>query len=189
VITLPLGPKKIRRKFGVRTDDDRLIYVLGKGDEQEIVDAWGSAVELPDTNQESGRMRALKCTGGARIFGGEYFGIVGPDGKTLVPAIHRAISCYRNGVAWAPDSAQNLWCPIGPEGVFRDQPACIDNYYPFRISHHYPEKFADEPFESNILWVRARLKWGLGEREEPPVWTGDGVMSKLSSTISSFGSP
>jgi WG containing repeat len=188
--TLPLGPDRIERTRHLTTTDGSPIFYRGDADNFETIDPWGNSVEPSKATQDTERARALQCPAGAKIVAdGEFFGIEDPEGSTLVPSIHRAISCFHNGVAWAPDVKKQKWCPVGPDGKFRDQPNCIDDYYPFYVSHHFPEKFADERFESNIRWVNAWLKWGLDQREDPPEWVGDGVMSKVSYSVRPFRMP
>lgn len=64
---------------------------------------------------------------------------------------------------------------------------CSGTYYPIRVSHHYPEKFDDDPFESSVLWNRAWLDYQAGNRDGPPTWVGDGVMSGVSYSVSGGG--
>ncbi len=189
-ITLPLGPTQISRRSEMLLPSGQPYFLVATGSAQHPSDAYGQPVTLPDAIDDNQREQAILCSGGARIVGSENsFGIEDPDGATLVPSVHRAISCYRNGVAWAPNEDSKKWCPIGPDGFFRSEPACIENYYPYSVTHHYPEQFSDDAFESNILWVRAWLDWGMGLRDEPPVWVGDGVMSQVSRSVSPFRSP
>jgi len=188
--TLGLGPNRISRRSSMLLPDGQPFFTIGKGADQRLVDAFGQLVKMPDAMKADKREQALRCSGGAHIVGGNAgFGIEGPDGATLVPSVHRAISCFQKGVAWAPNDELKQWCPIGPEGTFRSKPACIDYYYPYTISHHYPEDFSEDRFESNILWVRAWLGWGMGKRDEPPEWIGDGVMSRGSYSVRPFGGP
>ena len=186
--TLPFQRERLSRRRNMSLPDGEPYFILGEGDGQRSVNKFGRRVQLPDSIKDSQRARAVTCSGGARRVGSQSgFGIQGPDGETLISSIHRALSCYRNGVAWAPKQDMKLWCPIGPDGAFRSHPACIERYYPYSVTHHYPEKFADDPFESNILWVRAWLDWGMGHRDDPPEWIGDGIMSQGSYSIRPFG--
>ncbi|MEJ6396174.1 WG repeat-containing protein [Gymnodinialimonas sp. 2305UL16-5] len=188
--TLPLGPAQIRRRPEMILPSGQPYFLLGTGTDEYPSDAYGLPVTLPDAIDDNRREQAVQCSGGARIVGDNNgFGIEGPDGTTLVPSVHRAISCYRNGVAWAPNENSEQWCPIGPDGAFRSEPACIDSYYPYSITHHYPERFSDSPFESNIRWVSAWLDWGMDRRNEPPIWVRDGVISQGSYSIIPFGRP
>lgn len=187
-LTVPLGREPIARLWDVASPDGRPVYARGSSEAVRTIDARGEPVVLPEAARDDGRDNALACPGGARIVGdGERFGIEGPGGATIVPIVHRAISCFRNGVAWAPDEEAGRWRAIGPDGTFRSRPAPIDSYYPMSVTHHFPETFADDPFESNVLWVRAWLRWGLGQRDEPPRWIGDGVTSEMSRSVIPFG--
>jgi hypothetical protein len=187
---LPLEPTQIRRSSEMVLPNGQPYFLFDTGPDQYPADAFGQPVTLPDAIDDNRREQAVLCSGGARIIGRDNsFGIEGPDGATLVSSVHRAISCYRNGVAWAPSESSEQWCPIGPNGAFRSEPACIESYYPYTVTHHYPEQFSDDAFESNILWVRAWLDWGMGLRDEPPIWVGDGVMSQGSHSVAPFRSP
>lgn len=187
--TLPLGPTRISHGSGILLSNGQPYFLFGAESDQYLADAYGQLVTPPEIEliDDNRRRYATRCSGGARIVGRDgSFGIEGPDGETLVPAVHRAISCYRNGVAWGPNEDTKQWCPIGTEGVFSSEPACIERYYPYSSSNYYPEQFSDDRFESNILWVRAWLEWGLDLRVEPPLWVGEGIMS---GTYRSFPEP
>jgi hypothetical protein len=186
--TFPLGPERVRSQGHVSKLVNAAIFAIGEGDGARLTDAQGRSVpEVERAVDQAHRRQALSCGGGARIVGdGERFGIAGPNGETLVPAIHRAISCYGSGVAWAPRDDRRSWCPIGVNGAFRDAPACLRAFYPMMVTHHYPERFSDDPHESSVLWVRARLRYGIGLRDKPPRWIGDGVMSLRSYSVAPF---
>ncbi|WP_171181709.1 WG repeat-containing protein [Ruegeria sp. HKCCD8929] len=186
--TLALGINRVRPNGRISKIAGAPVFALERDDSMSLINEYG----LPLTDVESAiedkqRKSALSCLGGSTIIHeGDRFGIARENGEILVPAIHRAISCYRNGVAWAPKEDAGKWCPIGPNGRFRSVPACIQAFYPMRVSHHYPEQFADDPFENSVLWLRAGLRYGLGLRETPPRWIGDGVQSRASYSVFPF---
>ncbi|MEM7429456.1 MAG: WG repeat-containing protein [Pseudomonadota bacterium] len=186
--TLPPGPGRIYSKGRISLIAGRAIYARSHGQGTRLMDAFGRPVpKIEKALEKRNRGRALACGGGATIIGnGERFGIADKDGKVLVATVHRAISCFRSGVAWAPREDERQWCPIGPDGKFREAPACRRVYYPVTVTHHYPERFADDPFESSVLWLRAGLRYGLGLRKGPPGWKGDGVRSKVSFSVWPF---
>jgi hypothetical protein len=78
-------------------------------------------------------------------------------------------------VAWAPIDEKHLWCPVGPDGAVRDKPACAKERYPLIPTHSWPEKLAEDPYESSVLWSRAYLETLAGIRAEGPKLVGDGV--------------
>ena len=96
------------------------------------------------------------------------WGLQGPDGRILVEPRFEAISCFEQGIAWVPDLARRLWCPVGPDGKLRGKPDCRTTYYAVDFSEHYPEKLDPDPFRSSLLWTQAFLKHGLDPRQQPP---------------------
>ncbi len=166
----------------------RPVFRLNRGHTTMLVDQYG--ITLPDVEQvlvDKTRQSAIACLGGARVtYENGKFGIVRENGDILVEPVHRAISCFRSGVAWAPNPDVGRWCPIGTSGQFREEPDCLEVFYPVRVSHHYPEQFSDDPFENSVLWVRAGLLYGFGLRKEPPKWIGDGFQSKVSHSVVPF---
>ncbi|GJL65067.1 MAG: hypothetical protein NPIRA05_00380 [Nitrospirales bacterium] len=123
----------------------------------------------PYTKPKEDRSRLLRCKEGLRIKSEDgLWGIVDENGDDLIPPKYRAISCFRSGLVWAPDDARRKWCPIDRYGYQRSAPVCRDSYYPSFQSHTDPERFHDDPYESNVLWVRAWLDYGEGRRNEEP---------------------
>lgn len=145
-------------------------YKVSIGDEVyrlRFVD--GAYKQEPYSEPEENRSRVLTCKGGLKIKSKDgLWGIVDQKGDDVIPAKYRAISCFNSGVALAPDDARSKWCPIDRYGNHRSAPACSDSYYPTGASHHDPEKFHEDPYESNVLWMRAWLDYGEGRRNEQP---------------------
>lgn len=134
----------------------------------------GNAGNKPFVSQEN-----TSCPSGATIYQQDgLWGIKGPDGTIMIPARYPAIDCFRQGVAWVPDLKKKAWCPIGPDGEPRSKPDCERDYYPYQLSHHYPEKNDDDRFVSSLLWMQAFLQYGLDPTKTPPRMIGDGVQGK-----------
>jgi len=120
-----------------------------------------------------------QCKFGASIVSKNgLWGIEGPDGRILVEPKFDAISCFRRGVAWVPDTAKHAWCPIGPDGIARSKPDCLPTFYEFETPHYYPEKLDPDPFRSSVLWMQAFLMHGLDPSNPPPKLIGDGIQGR-----------
>jgi hypothetical protein len=106
------------------------------------------------------------------------WGIADPAGREIIKPIHRAIHCFKNGLAWVPDDARRQWCPIDPDGVIGEGSACTPLRYPYFQTHAYPDHFSDDQYENSVLWTRAFLEFGAGLRAMPPRWNlAPGAMS------------
>lgn len=148
------------------------------------INARGNEVPepAPETDDHS---RYLECGGGVRLFAeNEMWGMLDANGDVLIAPTFRALSCFSQGVAWSAATDATAWCAIGPDGQPRKRPKCRPAYYPYIQTHHYPEKFTDDPYESSVLWVRAFLDYGLGQRKRAPIWISDGGQGDVSSSIS-----
>lgn len=126
----------------------------------------------------------LHCDGGIDMI--EVNGLWGmndSNGEVILPPIYRAVDCFKQGITWVPIDEEKKWCPIGIDGKRQDKPDCVKIYYPFEISHHAPEKFDEDSYESSVLWVKARIDYALGKRKVPPKFIGDGVQGFGSQVI------
>jgi hypothetical protein len=107
------------------------------------------------------RKGGLICPDGTAIFrNGDLWGMQSPDGSELFSPVHRALSCFDDGVVWLPVSAEDAWCAFGPDGKRREKTACKKDYIGYRHRWGFdidPEKLHDDPFESSILWMRKML--------------------------------
>ncbi|HZO45292.1 MAG TPA: WG repeat-containing protein [Xanthobacteraceae bacterium] len=114
--------------------------------------------------------RVVDCRHGLRIAerGGQW-GIVDGDGTDIIAPRLRAITCFENGVAWAPVDSRREWCAIGRDGALRLN-ECRRIHYPYVHMHAYPEIFHPDPFENSVLWTQAFLEFGMGRRNAPPEW-------------------
>lgn len=135
-----------------------------------------SGEERPLPPRLNRRELPLMCGAGARLIAeGEDWGMVDEAGHRLLPPRYRALGCFSEGIAWAPNEQKRQWCPIGPDGEMLDRPSCNSVWYPYEMSHARPEKLADDLYESSVLWNRALLDHAAGRREGPPCLVGDGV--------------
>jgi hypothetical protein len=126
----------------------------------------------------------LDCGHGLRLAeSAGKWGIVDSDGRTMIEPRYRAVACFKNGVAWAPIDSRRQWCAIGPDGALREKPACQTAHYPYIQTHSIPETFHEDPFENSVLWSRAYLEFGLGQRDVPPRMIPDGPRGGVSSSI------
>lgn len=117
----------------------------------------------------------LQCEGGVQIFSSDnLWGLKGPEGNVIIQPEYRAVNCFNQGITWLPIDNLKKWCPYGPDGVMRRKPKCDTVHYPYTITHSYPEKFEDDPYENSVLWTQARLEYASGKRLEHPKWLPDG---------------
>ena len=174
--------------FVVEPKFDRLFATKGryqgiKDDQEFWFDAQGITTSAPAPEPEDLALY-LECQGGSRLFAeSDLWGMVGKDGAVIIAPKYRALYCFSQGVAWAATMGGTAWCPVGHDGQIRSKPDCRQSYYPYIQTHHYPEKFSEDPYENSVLWVRAFLDYGRGRRETVPVWISDGVQGNISSSI------
>lgn len=141
-------------------------YRVGGGERPEWIDASGQTVAAPERPRPN-----LTCEGGLTLFRQNgLWGMRDEAGTTVIRPEHRVLSCFQNGVSWAVAPEARSWCPIGPDGARRTALSCNTAYYPMRVSHHAPERFSEDPFESSVLWNLALLDYQAGDRAEPPRW-------------------
>jgi hypothetical protein len=137
------------------------------------LDATGNEKPEPPPARPGPTAQVFDCGHGVRLFDRNgLWGIADGDKEIIAPK-YRAIMCFRNGTAWAPLDGSRQWCPLGPDGVVRDRPACTVANYPVMVSHLRPEKFHDDPFESSVLWSRAYLEFAAGRRDRSPTWVSE----------------
>ena len=181
------GRFTVRPRFSKLRPDRNNTFAVGEGEDTYWINASGNRVEQPVAERPSPQ-QALTCEGGLRFFQREdLWGFQDQSGQTVIEPRFRTLSCFQQGVSWAVEPGSDGWCPIGPDGARREAMECSETYYPVRVSHHYPEKFDDDPFESSVLWNRAWLDYQAGNRDGPPTWVGDGVMSGVSYSVSGGG--
>jgi hypothetical protein len=149
-------------------------YQVRQGGDTGWIDAAGHPMPKPVPPRPD-PVTALTCEGGLTLFQANgRWGLKAGDGKVVVRPEHRVLTCFRNGFAWAVAPEGQAWCPIGPDGARRSVFRCRQEVYPVTVSHHLPEKFAENPFESSVLWNLAQLDYLAGTRPEAPRWLPDG---------------
>ena len=175
VVVQPKFDNVLARRAGLIqvTIGGRKVWVTATGEERP---------EPPVDNTPPPGM--LECGHGLKLIERDgRWGIGDADGRDVVAPRYRAITCFSNGVAFAAVDDRREWCPLGPDGVLHDKPVCRTVQFPYLMSHHYPEKLHDDPFESSVLWTRAYLEFGAGKRNAPPCMIGDGVRGHGSTCI------
>lgn len=181
------GSFSVRPQFSKLRPDRNDTFAVGEGADTYWINASGKRVEQPVAERPSPE-QALTCEGGLRFFQrGDLWGFEDQAGQTVIEPRFRALSCFQQGVSWAAQPGNRGWCAVGPDGALREAMDCRETYYPYSVSHHSPEKFDNDPFESSVLWNRAWLDYQAGNRDEPPTWVGDGVMSSGSSSVTPGG--
>ncbi|MDL2259501.1 WG repeat-containing protein [Deltaproteobacteria bacterium OttesenSCG-928-K17] len=177
-------------KFTVQPTYDELRYVgnsifkakLASRDFWVDTDGIEQAEPIDPERERLERAYCLSCPGSLKIIPnnakGDLWGIADENGGIIIKPTYRAISCFKNGVAWAPNDAKRQWCPVDSNGTLQDFPKCVASYYPYMISHHHPEQLAADPYESSVLWSRALLELGAGLRKQPPQMIGDGIRGR-----------
>lgn len=165
-------------------------YVLASDVKDEAIistDKDGNPLpeEAPRKTRDELAKQRLSCKGGARrVTKDGLWGLLGPNDEAIIPIKHHALSCYRNGEAFAPHPTRGTWCPIGPSGEFLPEAKldadslCAQTLYPYKPSHHSPERLSDDPFESSILWYAAYLELATGKRDTGPRSLGDGISAR-----------
>ncbi|PZF75322.1 hypothetical protein DK847_19105 [Aestuariivirga litoralis] len=167
----------VQPRYAELTPDRNNTFAVGEGVDAYWIDAFGNRVDRPIAARPS-PAQALTCRGGLRFFQQKgLWGLLDQDGQTVIEPRFRALSCFHEGLSWTAQPGDRQWCAVGPDGRRREAMDCRETYYPYDLSHSYPEKLDDDPFESSILWNRAWLDYLASNRDDPPRWVGDGVMS------------
>lgn len=169
------GKFSVKPTFAKLRPDGNGIFAVGERDATYWVDASGKHIAPPVVTKIE-PSKALTCEGGLQFF--EKAGLWGfrdEAGKTVIAPQFRALSCFSQGVTWTASPSRKAWCPVGPDGARRAEMACRESYYPMTITHHYPEKFSDDPHENSVLWMRAWLDYNAGNRETAPKWISDNI--------------
>jgi hypothetical protein len=181
------GSFSVRPQYSKLRPDRSGTFAVGEGEGTYWINASGIRVEQPTMKRPSPQ-RALTCKGGLRFFQKEgLWGFQDQSGQTIIKPRFRALSCFQQGVSWAVEPGGDGWCAIGPDGARREAMECGETYYPVSVSHHYPEKFDEDPFENSVLWNRGWLDYQAGNRDEPPSWIGDGIQSSASYSVKPGG--
>ncbi len=122
------------------------------------------------------------CPAGASLFrkvladGTHGYGMKGPDGAILIEPTYPALTCFRDGMAWAPILDEGKWCPIGPNGQRRTRPGCTSQQYGIRLQGYSNDapRFDEDKFTNSQLWMRTILAHCIDPTVEPPTETRKG---------------
>jgi len=168
------GAFTVKPRFAKLRPVSKDTFAVGEGEAMFWIDAKGKRVEKPIYNRPAPH-QALTCAGGLRFFSVKgLWGLQDGQGNTVIEPLFRALSCFHQGVSWTAATGANDWCPIGPDGRRRDAIECRKTYYPVTVTHHSPEEFSKDRYESSVLWNRAWLEYQAGNRDEPPKWISEG---------------
>lgn len=88
------------------------------------------------------------------------WGLLDQHGVTIVPALHRYITCPQHGVALVPDVERSAWCPVGPVRQTMTPSTCQTGLWDGWIREmSWRETLHPDPFESEVLWRQRQLLW------------------------------
>lgn len=155
--------------------NQRRVYGANRDTKTEYFYVNGSALNI--SKDQYWRYNILSCDDGSfRFSNNGKWGLKDNGGGIVIPAKYEALTCMSKGNVYVPDRTTKKWCGVDKEGVGAgEEDLCIEDYYPnIDYYHSTPEKFDDDPFLSNIKWVRALFDYGEGRREEMPKTTYDG---------------
>ncbi|ANL66450.1 hypothetical protein AMC82_CH02818 [Rhizobium phaseoli] len=147
-------------------------YAVSKDGRTFWIDASGREVSEPRRLED--RRSKLRCgTDGGQLVsrnsnGTLLWGIQDAAGNIVVEAKYRAISCFRDGLAWVPFDERREWCAIDRNERKRESVACVKNWADSNTADARTETMSDDPYESGVLWMRAELEYGLNLRDKPP---------------------
>lgn len=176
------GDYSVSPRFSTLRRERNNTFAVSEGKDTFWIDAMGAKVAQPIAQRPS-PTELLTCAGGLRFFEqADLWGLQDQSGRTVIEPRYRALSCFKQGVTWVAEPGVVGWCAVGPDGKRLNAMGCRKTFYPYSLSHHYPELFNEEPFESSVLWNRASLDYRAGKRNDPPKWVGDGVRSRGSSS-------
>ena len=150
------------------------IYFTSVDDNPIYWDLIGNVLAIQ--KEKYWRQKAVSCGDTIRFSENGKWGLKDWSDQIVIAARYEALACPHDGVVRAPDFETNMWCPVSKNGIEKDNVEnCSEDYYPgIDYWHSTPEKFDDDPFISNVKWVRAYLDYGEGRRERKPesIWDG-----------------
>jgi len=139
------------------------------------IDAQNNEVPEPIGPTKAEGEAILRCGGALKRFKEDgLWGMQGPTGNTIIEPKYRALTCYRSGIAWGALANQKLWCPIGVDGERDTRLDCKKHISVANVYDVVPEPFAEDAFESRVLWLRALLDYAQGKRAAKPGFVSAG---------------
>ncbi|WP_428688302.1 WG repeat-containing protein, partial [Roseibium sp.] len=149
------------------------IFRVESNGRQFWIDIHNREVSKPKHPTKEESEAILLCGGVLKRF--ERTGLWGmkrSDGRVLVEPEYRALTCFRRGTAWGALNGQKFWCPIGTDGKKKASMSCKKYVDVVRITDVRAEEMSKDPYENNVLWLRALLDYAQGKRTEPPGFLG-----------------
>ncbi|UFZ01474.1 hypothetical protein LQG66_19290 [Bradyrhizobium ontarionense] len=120
------------------------------------------------------RREVLNCGDGRTLFDRDgMWGIRDADGHDIIAPRYRALDCFRGGTVWAAMDERRQWCKLAADGTLQDPSSCSSYYSPVNWTHMRQQELDKDLYESSVLWARARLEFGAGKRDRPPLFVGD----------------
>lgn len=144
------------------------LYQVTLGDREFWIDETNSEVAAPVekidiTEREWAHYCYPSPRKGRRFSESGMWGIEAFDGEIALEAKFQAVSCFDDGIAWAPNDEVQMWCPVGPDGAWQSWPECKPAHTRYRQGVEPPEDY-----DGSVLWMRAMLEYGVGARDAPP---------------------
>ena len=161
-------------------------FLFTKGDKLYAFDINGEEYDLENDPRFSEEFKTrvppreayLECSDSALKSKDGKWGIVSDDGDRILPFKYRALTCYKNGMAWAPRDDLQKWCPIDKNGEYLSEDRCKASVRFSNVSHHYPKPLAEDRYESSVLWALEYLNFGEGRDSRPPILLPDGYSGR-----------
>ncbi|WP_035658123.1 hypothetical protein [Bradyrhizobium sp. STM 3809] len=115
------------------------------------------------------RREILNCGDGRTLFDRDgMWGMRDSDGHEIIAPRYRALGCSRDSTIVAAIDERRQWCAFAADGTPRDPASCRSYYSPVNWMHMRPQELDKDPYESSVLWARARLAFGAGQIDRPP---------------------
>ena len=174
------GEYQLPPKYDSLESVGKSVYKVKIGGDASYITSDGTPTSQPETQptpseKAKERTQYITCRGEASLFNKTSlfrktikWGLQSKEGTILVQPEHDLMSCYKNGIAWAPDEDRKAWCPIDRFAKRVEALACKPTYYPYFRTHHFPERFDTDPYNNSVKWTRAYYEYGAGLRNQPP---------------------
>ncbi|GLH78452.1 hypothetical protein SSBR45G_33610 [Bradyrhizobium sp. SSBR45G] len=115
------------------------------------------------------RRKILNCGDDRTLFDRDgMWGIRDADGHEIIAPRYRALDCFKSDTIVAAIDERRQWCALAADGTPRDPSSCSSYYSPVNWTHTRQQELDKDPYESSVLWARARLEFGAGKRDRPP---------------------